>query len=295
MFYNKENLPSAFEQFREIITECGQNDLLNELHRIKTMIDEPYFTLSVVGEFSRGKSTIINKLLETDILPVGVLPTTARLTYITYGEEAKLKIIRPDCMIFEQELSSEAWDSIMDESDNSQDNSFLQVTLNNDWLRKSCIRLVDSPGAGDLHYEKLNMTIDTISSSDGVFIAISSTMAMSSTEKTFGALITIGGGILGEKMLQNSIEEQKKYIGKELEKLVDDNFRKNINCLNQRMEETYSKILFALKEQEEASLKMEKNIIKNMADFDTGDLNKIDDLINKLDDIINKLEGDISL
>lgn len=43
------------------------------------------FTVAVVGEFRRGKSTLINALLREKVLPSDVLPTTATLNRVTYG------------------------------------------------------------------------------------------------------------------------------------------------------------------------------------------------------------------
>jgi len=44
------------------------------------------FTLAVVGEFSRGKSTLINALLgQAELLPTAIEPATAAVTILTYG------------------------------------------------------------------------------------------------------------------------------------------------------------------------------------------------------------------
>ncbi len=43
------------------------------------------FDVAVVGEFKRGKSTLINALLEKAVLPTDVIPTTATLNKVTYS------------------------------------------------------------------------------------------------------------------------------------------------------------------------------------------------------------------
>ena len=50
------------------------------------------FSVAIVGEFKRGKSTVINALLGKSILPVDVLPTTATLNRITYSVTPFVKI-----------------------------------------------------------------------------------------------------------------------------------------------------------------------------------------------------------
>lgn len=42
------------------------------------------FTVGVIGEFLRGKSTVVNALLGRELLPVDIFPCTAVITRVTY-------------------------------------------------------------------------------------------------------------------------------------------------------------------------------------------------------------------
>jgi len=42
----------------------------------------------VLGEFNHGKSTFINALLGSPLLPTGITPTTALLAHVTHGARA---------------------------------------------------------------------------------------------------------------------------------------------------------------------------------------------------------------
>ncbi len=57
-----------------------------ELHAIAASLADPTFRLVVFGEFNQGKSTLINALLGADALPMSLLPSTALLTEIGYGD-----------------------------------------------------------------------------------------------------------------------------------------------------------------------------------------------------------------
>lgn len=46
------------------------------------------FLVAVVGEFERGKSTLVNALVAEPVLPTGVLPLTAVATDLAFGEPA---------------------------------------------------------------------------------------------------------------------------------------------------------------------------------------------------------------
>ncbi len=63
--------------------------------------------LTVMGEFSSGKSTFVNALLGAEVAPVGVTPTTATINILKYGREKRGRIVYRDDR--EREL---AWDDI---------------------------------------------------------------------------------------------------------------------------------------------------------------------------------------
>ena len=56
--------------------------LLEELLSIQEELETKEFRITVVGEFSSGKSTFLNALIGKDVLPHGVKETTAAVTYI---------------------------------------------------------------------------------------------------------------------------------------------------------------------------------------------------------------------
>ncbi|MCS6859350.1 MAG: dynamin family protein [Abditibacteriales bacterium] len=80
------------------VTHQGQTvaraEVLNEL---ADKLEKNEFVLAVVGEFSRGKSTLINALLGyPDLLPTSIEPTTAAITLISYGETPTASVVFAD-------------------------------------------------------------------------------------------------------------------------------------------------------------------------------------------------------
>lgn len=58
------------------------------LRRLADALEHKPFTIAVVGEFSRGKSTLLNALLgRADLLPTSILPTTTAITVLTHSED----------------------------------------------------------------------------------------------------------------------------------------------------------------------------------------------------------------
>ena len=63
-----------------------------KLNDLASRFSEGRFHLAVLGQFKRGKSTLLNALTGEPILPVGVIPLTAAPTFLQYGEAAKITI-----------------------------------------------------------------------------------------------------------------------------------------------------------------------------------------------------------
>lgn len=68
---------------------CSQEPISILIERIDTLnakLEDMHFQVAVVGEFKRGKTSLINALLRKEILPADVVPTTATINRITYGD-----------------------------------------------------------------------------------------------------------------------------------------------------------------------------------------------------------------
>ncbi|MGC9152007.1 MAG: dynamin family protein [Microbacter sp.] len=53
---------------------------------------QTHINIAVLGQFKTGKSSLINSLLDSDILPVGVVPLTAIVTQVIFGDEASIHL-----------------------------------------------------------------------------------------------------------------------------------------------------------------------------------------------------------
>ena len=67
----------------EILSDEGLKDKLTSV--IENL--ENLFSIVFIGEFSTGKSSIINTLLGLDVLPEGITPTTDEITVMKYGDQ----------------------------------------------------------------------------------------------------------------------------------------------------------------------------------------------------------------
>lgn len=169
---------------RPLVEDRGSAALNREWQRLFCRINEPHFSVVVVGELSRGKSTLINRLLGAEILPVGSVPTTALLTRVCYAPEPSLVGLGADGSRESIAAAPESWQRL---AGGAQEPRWatLECGVPNDWLRSSGIHLFDTPGAGDLESGRIQDVIDAISVSDATVIAIDARMALSLTERAF--------------------------------------------------------------------------------------------------------------
>ena len=67
-----------------------------ELELVLQRLGEGRFHLAVLGQFKRGKSTLLNALLGDNLLPTDILPVTAIPTFIKAGETLKVQVYFDD-------------------------------------------------------------------------------------------------------------------------------------------------------------------------------------------------------
>lgn len=84
---------SDLKRLREIAAEEGNAPLAGVIGQVLGHVEQQGFSVAVVGEFKRGKSTFINALLGKEILPADVTPTSATINRVTYGLKPGVRIV----------------------------------------------------------------------------------------------------------------------------------------------------------------------------------------------------------
>jgi ribosome biogenesis GTPase A len=162
-------------------TELSQR--LSEYDKSITARRTEPFSLVVIGDFKRGKSTVINALLGKDMTPVNVAPETFTINCISYGEfntaEAVLKSgqripLSPEDLVRERlERLSKAFSDDIDHLDIKGDAEILKE-----------IQVVDTPGLSDL--DRLDKQVqDYLVNADAIVYIASALTPMSESEQSF--------------------------------------------------------------------------------------------------------------
>ncbi|MGA8502520.1 MAG: dynamin family protein [Candidatus Sulfotelmatobacter sp.] len=96
---SRENLQERLERLEQtggeipllkkleaVISEHGLVEFRSTLSMILDRLEDNSFEIAIFGRVSSGKSSLLNAMLGTDVLPVGVTPITAVPTRLLYGD-----------------------------------------------------------------------------------------------------------------------------------------------------------------------------------------------------------------
>ena len=72
--------------------EIGASAVAAEADAVARRVAEGRFYVACVGQFKRGKSTLLNALTGSEVLPAGVLPVTSVPTIVRFGERLGARV-----------------------------------------------------------------------------------------------------------------------------------------------------------------------------------------------------------
>jgi hypothetical protein len=72
--------------------ELGAEPVAGEAHELAARVSEGRFYVACIGQFKRGKSTLLNALVGYPVVPTGFVPVTAVPTVIRFGDKLHARI-----------------------------------------------------------------------------------------------------------------------------------------------------------------------------------------------------------
>lgn len=183
-------------QLRSFSEKLNIENSIQLLDDVLKRIENDSFSVAVVGEFKRGKSTFINALLGKEILPSDILPCSATLNRVTYGLNKLVKVIFKDGR--EQKIGIEQLDNyvtkLTPESEVTAVSVKEAVVYYPTHFCRNNIDIIDTPGLSDDE----NMTAVTLSvlpEVDAAVMVLMATSPFSESERDF----------LENKLLRNDL------------------------------------------------------------------------------------------
>ena len=75
---------TALSDLDRLCEELKMEESRKALKHVQEKLQNHTFSVGIMGEFKRGKSTVINSLLEKEIMPADILPCSATMNRVTY-------------------------------------------------------------------------------------------------------------------------------------------------------------------------------------------------------------------
>ncbi|MFO0556320.1 MAG: dynamin family protein [Polyangiaceae bacterium] len=182
----KREVTAAVAELVTLATRIGARSLATKVESdLVKKLEADRFHLVVVGEFNHGKTTFVNALLGSDLLPVGVTPTTAVIHHLEYGESPSAAVV------FENdERKSIGIDEVKryavsgDRSAAGAEVKYVEVFVPSPILKERIV-LVDTPGVNDLSLQRADITYSYIPRSDAVLFLLDAGQPLKESERVF--------------------------------------------------------------------------------------------------------------
>src|SRR3990167_8745754 len=167
----------------ETLTKEDADTIDDRLLTVKEHLLSNCFNLVILGQFKRGKTTLINSLIGKEILPSSVVPLTSVVTILKYADEI-------NCNIYMQDDSNrivrleELADYITEKGNpkNIRSVRCARIEYPSPFLEKGML-LVDTPGVGSTFLHNTETTYEFLDHLDAALFLMSADVPISQVEK----------------------------------------------------------------------------------------------------------------
>jgi uncharacterized tellurite resistance protein B-like protein/GTPase SAR1 family protein len=166
-------------------------NLTEEVTKISRKLESQRFRVAVVGEFSKGKSTLLNALLGEEIQPVRDIPCSGTVTVLKYGPQQRVICKYKDGR--EEEISPQQYKEKASISEEAALGSFGDEIVNSEIkeiifehpnleLCRNGVEIIDSPGLNE-QAERTLVTEQVLKTTDAVIFLTHAQNALTEKER----------------------------------------------------------------------------------------------------------------
>lgn len=135
-------------------------------------LEKKDMTVSIIGQFKRGKSSLSNAILGDEILPVGIVPITSAVTRVTYGDKAAEVHFQNGVV---ETIDFSQLSSFISEQENADNRLGVDSVIlhSPSEFLKDGLTFVDTPGVGSFHKNNTETAYHYMKESDAVIFLLS--------------------------------------------------------------------------------------------------------------------------
>ena len=192
----KQSLLKWINHLSELINGGIKESLLpvtfrDEIQAIKDKLESQHFRVAVIGDFSQGKSTLINALLGEEIQPVRAIPCSGTLSVLKYGNRKRVVCRYRDGN--EQEIAVEDYQkkaaiskeaALNNRSEELGKSNIAEIIFEhpNLLLCRNGVEIVDSPGLNE-HPDRTRVTEELLKEADAILFMTNANKLLTQGER----------------------------------------------------------------------------------------------------------------
>ena len=170
----------------KIHTSLASLDLPAEVRRAdalaKSVLSDRPVKIVVVGEFNSGKSTLVNALCGVDLLPAGIIPTTATINVVQYGSVPSIVAMQKDGTRIDLAFVPGALQQFTARRGEHREIQEIQIAIPN--LPPDLI-VVDTPGVNDINETRSEIVYEMLPEADAIIFLMDIQQPMKRSEVDF--------------------------------------------------------------------------------------------------------------
>lgn len=273
------------EFLKEVAQELGQQNILNSLNAIQERASQQNANLLIplVGEFSSGKTTLLNALTDSKKLETATKPTTATIYEIHFGcNKCEANVVLSDGQVTHFDDLGEL------KNDQLSDAQIVTVFDTSTKVPSSTI-LVDTPGLSSPVVKHRQVLVDFLPSADAILLIVDINQQVTRSLTDFIDMIKLSKRPVyivltkSDTKSVSEIEAAKQYIADNCKLPVQQVVV--VSAAKDNMSELYALLETMQKSKNEILAKVDGQRIKDLAQI----------LVNRVDEMLTASSSDENL
>lgn len=273
------------EFLKEVAQELGQQNILNSLNAIQERASQQNANLLIplVGEFSSGKTTLLNALTDSKKLETATKPTTATIYEIHFGcNKCEANVVLSDGQVAHFDDLGEL------KNDQLSDAQIVTVFDTSTKVPSSTI-LVDTPGLSSPVIKHRQVLVDFLPSADAILLVVDINQQVTRSLTDFIDMIKLSKRPVyivltkSDTKSVSEIEAAKQYIADNCKLPVQQVVV--VSAAKDNMSELYALLETIQKSKNEILAKVDCQRIKDLAQI----------LVNRVDEMLTASSSDENL